>query len=98
SRPGPTMPIEIKATAMLDVDNAVPYLLEQGLIEQRWILDGALTLRCAARRNRNIMVQGPSDAGCLIKQPDELSPESRRTLAREADFYEFCWEEPTVAP
>jgi hypothetical protein len=78
---------------MLDVDNAVPFLLEQGLIQRDWILSGDLTIRSAARRNRNLRVEGPGGAGCFIKQPDSLLSAGRKTLAGEAAFYEFCQQE-----
>lgn len=58
---------------MLNVDNAIPYLLEHDLIDPTWIIDGDLTIRCAARRNRNLRVEGPDGAGYLIKQADELA-------------------------
>jgi aminoglycoside phosphotransferase (APT) family kinase protein len=90
---GPVNPRKIEAVAMLDVESIVPYLLERGLIQRRWILEGSLTIRSAARRNRNLRVEGPDGIGCFIKQPDELSPASRRTLACEASYYEFCQRE-----
>jgi Ser/Thr protein kinase RdoA (MazF antagonist) len=89
---------EVKAVSMLDVDNAIPFLLEHGLVERGWIVDGDLTLRSAARRNRNLRIEGPGGAGYLIKQPDELAPASRRTLTSEAAFYEFCQQEAAAAP
>jgi hypothetical protein len=78
---------------MLDADNVVPFLLEHGLAQTDWIISGELTIRSAARRNRNLRVEGPGGAGYLIKQPDEMAPESRRTLGNEAAFYEFCQKE-----
>ena len=65
---------------MLDVDSAVPFLLEHGLVERDWIVNGELTLCSAARRNRNLRIEGPGGAGYLIKQPDDLAPAGRRTL------------------
>ena len=82
---------------MLDVDNAVAFLLEHGLVECDWIVSGELTLRSVARRNRNIRIKGPDGAGHLIKQPDDLAPAGRRTLDSEAAFYEFCQQEPAAA-
>jgi len=83
---------------MLDVDTAVAFLLERGLVERDWIVNGDLTLRSAARRNRNLRIEGPGGAGYLIKQPDELAPAGRRTLTSEAAFYEFCQQEAAAAP
>jgi Ser/Thr protein kinase RdoA (MazF antagonist) len=81
----------------LDLDSAVPFLLEHGLLERDWIVDGELTLLSATRRNRNLRIEGPGGAGYLIKQPDELAPAGRRTLTNEAAFYEFCQHEPAAA-
>jgi len=83
---------------MLNADSAVPYLLERGLIDPDWIIDGDLTIRCAARRNRSLRVEGPSGAGFLIKQADELARGGRLTLSNEAAFHEFCLHEPGAAP
>ena len=88
----------VEAVAMLDVDTAVDFLLEHGLVESDWIVNGDLTLRSAARRNRNLRIEGPGGAGYLIKQPDELAPAGRRTLTSEAAFYEFCEQEAAAAP
>ncbi len=82
---------------MLTVDTAVAYLLERGLVEPDWILSGDLTLRSAVRRNRNLRIEGPDGAGYLIKQPDELAPAGRKSLACEATFYQFCQSEPIAA-
>ena len=90
--------IEAKAIAMLDGDDAIPFLLEHGLVERDWIITGDLTLRSAARRNRNLRIEGPGGAGYLIKQPDALAPAGRRTLTNEAAFYEFCHQEAAAAP
>ena len=83
---------------MLDVDNVVPFLLEHGLVQTDWIISGELAIRSAARRNRSVRVEGPGGAGYLIKQPDEMAPESRRTLGNEAAFYEFCQQEKEAGP
>ncbi|MFI5454280.1 MAG: phosphotransferase [Isosphaerales bacterium] len=82
---------------MLNVDSAIPYLLERGLIDPDWIINGDLTIRCAARRNRNLRIEGPSGAGFLIKQADELAHGGHLTLSNEAAFHEFCRHEPAVA-
>ena len=56
---------------MLTVDDAIPFLLESRLIDRGWIIDGVLTIRCSAKRNRNLKIEGPDGAGLLIKQPDD---------------------------
>jgi hypothetical protein len=83
---------------MLKLDNAAAFLLERGLVDSDWIVDGHLIVRSAARRNRNLRIEGPNGAGYLIKQPDILAPAGQRTLANEAAFYEFCAREPDAAP
>jgi hypothetical protein len=80
---------------MLDVDTAVPYLLDKKLIDRDAILDGALTVRSAARRNRNLRVE-TTVGGYLIKQPDDPAEGGYHTLRMEVDFYSFCQQEPAV--
>ncbi len=75
---------------MLDVDNCASFLIERGLIDTDWIVDGTLTIWSVARRNRNLLVRGPGQAGYLVKQPDGPSDAGEITLLAEADFYEFC--------
>ena len=43
---------------MLSVDGATALLVERGLIDPAWIIDGALTIKSVARRNRNLRVEG----------------------------------------
>jgi hypothetical protein len=82
---------------VLTLDDAIPFLIESGLIDRTWIIDGDLTIRCSARRNRNLKVEGPDGRGFLIKQPDDPAEGRRETLRAEAAFYRFCQEEPAVA-
>jgi aminoglycoside phosphotransferase (APT) family kinase protein len=82
---------------MLTVDNVGPFLLERGLLDHAWIIDGDLTIRSVARRNRNLRLDGPGGAGFLIKQPDDPAESARATLRSEVAFHRFCREEPTVA-
>jgi hypothetical protein len=81
---------------MLDVDSAVPYLLENKLIDRDAILDGELKVTSAARRNRNLRVE-TAGGGYLIKQPFDANEGGYRTLQREVGFYAFCQREPAVA-
>ena len=83
---------------MLDVDDATPFLLDRSLIDVSAIIDGDLTIRSAARRNRNIRVEGPGGSGYLIKQPDDPLWGGGETLRREGAFRRFCDEEPAAAP
>ncbi|HKI34290.1 MAG TPA: phosphotransferase [Gemmataceae bacterium] len=82
---------------MLDVDSATAYLLANGLMDRDAIIEGDLTIVSAARRNRNLRVDGPAGAGYLIKQADDPASGGHETLRREAAFYAFCQQEPAVA-
>ncbi len=82
---------------MLSIDDATPFLLERGLIDRSWVIDGDLKIHCVARRNRNLRVEGPGGAGYLIKQPDSQAEGDHQTLRTEAAFYAFCQEEPAAA-
>jgi hypothetical protein len=82
---------------MLNVDSAASFLIERGLIDHTWIVHGNLTIRSAARRNRNLKVEGPGGTGLLVKQPDDSVEGSRDTLRCEAAFHRFCREEPALA-
>jgi aminoglycoside phosphotransferase (APT) family kinase protein len=82
---------------MLDVDGATSFLLARGLIDTGWIVDGHLTIRSEARRNRNLRVEGPAGKGFLIKQPDDPGHGGHSTLRNEATFHRFCRQEPAVS-
>jgi aminoglycoside phosphotransferase len=79
---------------MLDVDRATPYLLERGLIDVDWIIDGQLTINSEARRNRNLRVVGPDGRGVLIKQPEYQSASGHSSLEIEAAFCRHWQERP----
>jgi Ser/Thr protein kinase RdoA (MazF antagonist) len=81
---------------MLDVDTAVPYLLERKLIHQDAVLDGQLTVTSVARRNRNLRVETAA-GGYLIKQPYDPAEGGYHTLRSELGFYAFCRQEPAAA-
>jgi hypothetical protein len=83
---------------MLTVDSVIPFLLEHGLFDLEWIIDGDLSVRSVARRNRNLRVDGPAGIGFLIKQPDDPARGGSETLRREAAFYALCREEPSLGP
>jgi hypothetical protein len=81
---------------MLDVDTAVPYLLERKLIDADAVLDGVLAVTSAPRRNRNLRVETGA-GGYVIKQPDDPAWGGYRTLGAEVAFYVFCQQEPAAA-
>jgi Phosphotransferase enzyme family len=82
---------------MLSLDAAAPYLLARNLIDPEWIIGGSLTIRAAARRNGNLLIEGPDGAGLFIKLPGDHASSSRGTLGAEAAFYQFCQAEPAAA-
>jgi aminoglycoside phosphotransferase (APT) family kinase protein len=79
---------------MLTVDNATAFLLEHDLIDREWIIGGELMVQSAARRHRNLRVEGPDGAGYLIKQADGLAHGDHQSLDNEASFLEYCHNEP----
>jgi hypothetical protein len=82
---------------MLSIENALPYLIERGLVTPQTVLDGELLIANAARRNRNLRVTRKDGVSYLIKQPDDPTYGGAYTLRCEAGFYSFCQEEPSVA-
>ena len=86
------------AIGMLNTDTATPYLVARGLVSPKAIVDGDLTIVSAARRNRNLRVEGPAGVGYLIKQPDNTAQDSCRTVQCEAAFYAFCQQQPMATP
>src|SRR5262245_30160313 len=81
---------------MLSTDDAASFLIERGLIDRSWVIDGDLRVHCVARRNRNLRVEGPAGAGYLIKQPDSQGAQDQQAIRSEAAFYHFCQEEPAA--
>ncbi|HEX8179666.1 MAG TPA: phosphotransferase [Pyrinomonadaceae bacterium] len=84
--------------AMLSIENALPYLLDRGLITPQSVLDGELLIASAARRNRNLRVTRKDGVSYLIKQPDDPTYGGAYTLRCEASFYTFCQNELAAAP
>lgn len=82
---------------MLSIENALPYLIERGLVTTQTVLDGELLIASAARRNRNLRITRKDGVSYLIKQPDDPTYGGAYTLRCEASFYSFCYEEPSVA-
>jgi Phosphotransferase enzyme family len=82
---------------MYSVDDVTHFLIGCGLVDRAWVIEGDLAVHSAARRNRNLRVEGPVGAGYLIKQPDDSSEGSRHTLHSEAKFYRLCQEKPWAA-
>lgn len=82
---------------MLTIDDAVPYLLDHGLVTVRSIVEGDLAVITAARRNRNLRIERGDGPGYLIKQPDAPVQGGPHTLWREAAFYDLLQREPALA-
>ncbi|MDT5295742.1 MAG: hypothetical protein QOJ76_2622 [Acidobacteriota bacterium] len=85
------------AVSMLGIENALPYLIERGLVTPQTVFEGELLIANAARRNRNLRVTRKDGVSYLIKQPDDPTYGGAYTLRCEAGFYTFCREEPAAA-
>ena len=72
---------------MLDVDSAVPFLLDRGLIRDEELLAGEVAVEAMPRRNRNLRITIGESSGLFVKQPEDLAQGSRETLRAEGDFY-----------
>jgi hypothetical protein len=96
--PGPSLalPGPARPRAILDIESVVPFLLECGLIDPGWIVEGMLGIRSLARRNRNLRIEGPDGRGFLLKQPHDSA--GGELLRRERAFHEFCRDEPAAVP
>lgn len=81
---------------MLNLDNAVFYLLERGLVTVGSIVEGDLAIVSVTRRNRNLRVERGDGPGYLIKQPEDPSQGTRHTLWREAGFFDLLQREPAL--
>ena len=82
---------------MLSIENALPYLIERGLVTAQTVLEGELIIANAARRNRNLRVTRKDGMSYLIKQPDDPAQGGAHTLSCEAAFYSFCLQEPSAS-
>ncbi len=80
-----------------DLADALPRLLEWGLIDEARAAAGGLEASRVSRRNLNLRVTGRGGGGFLIKQPDPGVPDSVATLRAEGRFYAFCQREPRAA-
>jgi len=80
---------------MLDVENATAYLRDRGLIGQTLFEDGTLTVRSAARRNRNLRVEVMETTGLIgVLRFNQLyppfdNPAIRRAALRAVNQKEF---------
>ena len=83
---------------MLELDRVASFLVELGLIDATRIVEGDLTIRCVARRNRNFEVQLHEGSGWFIKQPGDPADGGHETLLREAEFHRLCRAERDAAP
>jgi Ser/Thr protein kinase RdoA (MazF antagonist) len=82
---------------VLDAERATAFLVDRGLIDGSPAVSESFTVRDAARRNRNLRVEGPDGGGYLIKQPDPVEDGAEATLRNEAAFHRLCHGEPALA-
>ena len=68
-------------------EDVIPFLLDRGFICQEHLVNGALVVVDASRRNRNFKVVSECGPSYLIKQG--IGPDRRQTVAREAVVYEY---------
>jgi hypothetical protein len=62
------------------------YLLQRGLLQARWVVDGALVVRDMSRRNRNFALDGGgSSPSYFLKQG--LDPDGAATVLHESAVY-----------
>jgi hypothetical protein len=72
----------------LDVDNAIPYLIERGLLSPRDVTETGVRVTSVSRRNRNLRVSRRDGTGWLVKQAEAAGSQS--SLRAEAGFYRMC--------
>ena len=77
------------------LSDALPLLIEQGLVEPSAIVAGDLTLADASGRNRNLRIERRHGPGYLVKRADPAA--GRELLSREARFLRFCETEPRAS-
>jgi aminoglycoside phosphotransferase (APT) family kinase protein len=82
---------------MIDVENASSYLVDHGLIDRSWIIEGSLVVRSIARRNRSLRVEGPAGTGLFLKQSDPSVSGGCETFEREVAFHLTCRNHPDFA-
>lgn len=81
---------------LLDVDNAIPYLLEHGYLDTVDVVDATVRVTNVSRRNRNLRVERSTRAGLLMKQIEAAG--SEQSLGNEAAFYRMCHEDDRGEP
>lgn len=69
----------------LDVEQIVPYLLEQGLLTREALVNDRVEIISASRRNSNFIVKSQTGPSYLVKQASDA--DTRQTVANEATIY-----------
>jgi aminoglycoside phosphotransferase (APT) family kinase protein len=70
---------------MLELEDAIPFLLEQDLLDERTLVENDVSVMDMSRRNQDLMVNIGRDAGYFLKQSKRRSVEG--ALAHEARIY-----------
>lgn len=81
---------------LLDVDNAIPYLLERGHLSPRDVVEGTVRVTNVSRRNRNLRITRRGELGLLLKQAEAAG--STATLDNETSFYRMCHQDARGEP
>lgn len=72
---------------MLTTEDVIPFLLEQRCLTRKHVVDGALSVLDASRRNRNFKVINENGPSYFLKQG--VGSERSSTVAHEAGIYRF---------
>jgi len=72
---------------LLTATSVVPYLLDQGLVSARAVVEGKLEVSVLDRRNRSFFVRDGVNGGIFLKQARNPDPTGLGTLEREARLY-----------
>jgi len=75
-------------------NSIVHYLLSQGLLTQREIVDGNVIVAESTSRNRNFLVMRGDKPGYFVKHIQPSQPASVQTLQREAACYQLIQKDP----
>ena len=69
-------------------EEAIPYLIQLGLLSRRDLMRGDVRVEDASRRNRNLKVVSARGSSFLLKQPNSLDGYGLEGLRREARHYQ----------
>jgi hypothetical protein len=71
----------------LTAEEAIPYLVQLGLLSRRDLIRGDVRVEDASRRNRNLKVISSRGPSFVLKQPDASDSSTFESIRREAGLY-----------